>query len=362
MSVNGCFSQIIGFSRSEDICVDDWDASYALSDSGLYIDELQGMSLRILDAVGGKDSIWSMMDRARTNGINTFKTDIFTELLKYNEYRREKFTGEIGHRRFTSVITKHIYHGMRFYSNIRGGVFTLRGVTLNLNSTENVNLLIYDDFTLLHTIAISSTAGQPKYNAITPIDLELNGNYYFIYAPIGTPYNNKMTCGCGGYRWCFNVEKPCYNSSKENWTLWAMAGGISGDAITPDSDDIIGLEDWSVSQYAQGLRLHGDFKCDAMNMLCSDSSDFDNNEIDKAIAYAILYKTAEFLTYEIKNSGEVSRYTLIGNDDVLGTNMQYYSDRYAVMINFIAQNIEPSRNECLKCRSVLGIGKTSHFI
>lgn len=352
MSINSCFANVIGFSRSEDLCVDDWDASYAISESGLFVDELQGMSLRILDAVGGKDSIWQMMDRARTNGINAFKTDIFGELLKYNEYRREKFTGDIGHRRFTQVISKDTYHGLRMFSDIRGGVFTLRGVTLNLNTTEVVNLLIYDDFELLHTIAISSTAGKPKKTDITAIDLDLNGNYYFVYAPTGTPYNNKMTCGCGGYRWCFNTEKPCYNSSKDNWTQWAMVGGIHGTDLTT-------LDDWGVSQYAQGMRLHGEFKCDAMNMLCSDASDFENNEIDSAVAWAILYKTCEFLTYDIKNSGEVSRYTLIGNDSILDTNMQYYSDRYVTLINFIAENIEPSRNECLKCRPNLGISKTS---
>lgn len=352
MSLPICFENIIGLTRSEDLCVADYDVSYSVSNSGLFVDELQGMSLRILDAVGGKDNIWDMMIRARINGINTFRTDIFTELLKYNEYRREKFSGDIGHRRFTQVITKDTYHGMRVYSDIRGGVFTLRGVTLNLNATENVNLLIYDDFQLLHTVAISSDAGKPKYTAITPIDLDLNGNYYFIYSPVGTPYNNKMTCGCGGYRWCFNIEKPCFNASKENWTLWSMAGGIHG-------DDINERDDWSVTDYAQGLRLHGEFKCDAVAMLCSEHSDFENNEIDRAIAYAILYKTAEFLTYEIKNSGEVSRYTLIGNDDVLGANMAYYSERYSVLINFIAENIEPSRGECLKCKSSLSVGKVS---
>lgn len=355
MSANQCFENIFGLSRSSDNCVDGWDDSYAVSLSGNYLDEVEGMSLRGLDAVGGKNDLWTMMDNARQNGINTFKTDIFPELLKYNQYRREKFQGEIGHRRYTQVITKDTYHGLRMFSDIRGGVFTLRGVTLNLNSTENVNLLIYDDFSLLHTIAISSDATKPKLTTITPIELDLNGNYYFIYAPVGTPYNNKMTCGCGGYRWCFNTEKPCYNSSKENWTLWAMAGGIHGD-IPADRDK------WGVTEYAQGLRLHGDFKCDAMQMLCTDASDFENNEIDSAIAWAILWKSAQFLTYEIRNSQEVSRNLLLANDDVLNANMEYYSARYTVLINFIAEHIEPSRNECLKCKSVMGFSKTSQRI
>lgn len=352
MSVNQCFQTVIGFTRSEDVLVSDYLSGYSVSDSGLYVDELQGMSLRILDSVGGKDEIWEMMDRARMNGINTFKTDIFGELMKYNEYRREKFTGEVGHRRFTKAITHDTYHGLRMYSEIRGGVFTLRGVTLNLNTTETVNLLIYDDFELLHTVAITSSASKPSYNAITPIDLNLNGNYYLIYAPVGAPMDNKMTCGCGGYRWCFNPDRPCYNTSRDNWTQWCMAGGIHG---TDPTD----REDWAVSEYAQGLRLHGEFKCDAMQMLCSDASDFENNEVDSAIAWAILFKTAEFLTYEIKNSGEVSRYTLIGNQEVLDANMAYYSERYAAMINYIAANLEPSRNDCLKCRPVMGIGRVS---
>jgi hypothetical protein len=131
-----------------------------------------------------------------------------------------------------------------------------------------------------------------------------------------------------------------------------MAGGIHG-------DDPADRDDWAVSQFAQGLRLHGDFRCDAMSMLCSEASDFENNEVDSAIAWAILFKTCEFLTYEIKNSGEVSRYTLIGNDDTLGANMAYYSERYTAMINYIAANLEPSRNDCLKCRPVMGMKKFS---
>lgn len=355
MSINTCFSRIIGFSRSEDLCVDGWDNSYAESDSGLYIDELQGMSLRILDAVGGKDDIWQLMDRARINGINTFKSDIWGELLKHNEFRRAKFSGEIGHRRFDANIVKDTYHGIRLYSELRGGTFTLRGVTLNLSTTEAVNLLIYDDYELLHTIAITSTANKPDYNAITPVELELNGNYYFVYAPAGIPKNNKMTCGCGGYRWCFDTDNPCYKASKENWTQWSMAGGIHG-------DDLDKRDDWGVSHYAQGLRLHGEFKCDASDLLCSDASDFESNEVDIAIAWAILFKTAEFLTYEIRNSGEVSRYTLIGNDTTLATNMSYYSDRYTAMINFIAENLSINGNDCLRCKPVLGIGKTSQRI
>lgn len=354
MSLPSCFNNIIGFARTQDACVSGWNAAYAESASGLYIDELL-YSLRILDSLGGKDDVWDMMERARMNGTAKFQTDIMGEILKHNQYRRENFVGEVGDRRFTTLITKDTYHGIRTFSEVRGGVFTLRGVTLNLSTTENVNLLIYNDYELLHTVAISSEAAKPKYTAITPIPLDLNGNYYFLYAPVGTPYNNKMTCGCGGFRWCFNLERPCYGTSKHNWTQWVMAAGVHG-------DDPANRLNWSRSEYAQGMRLHGDFKCNAMQMLCSDSSDFENNEIDKAVAWSVLYATTEFLIYEFQKSTEVSRNKLLGDETTIATGLQYCSDHYTALVNFIAEHIEPSRNDCLRCRPVLGMSKTSQRI
>ncbi len=354
MSVNSCFASVIGLARNQDLCVSGWDAGFAVSDSGLFLADLQGLSLKILDSAKDGKTLWTMMDNARMNGINKFKADIQTEIMKYNQYRRQNFTGDIGYRRFTQSITKDTYHGLRMYSNIRGGVFVLREVTLNLNSTEAVNLAIYDDFELLYTVALTSEANKPKKTTLaTPIELDLNGNYYFIYAPVGTPQNNKMTCGCGGYHWCFNIEHPCFKQTKENWTEWCMAGGIHG-------TDVSLRDDWGVSEYAQGLRLHGEFKCDAMGMLCSDASDFENNEIDYLMAWAILYKAGEFLTYEIMNSGDVNRYTLIGKNDIMAANIAYYGEHYNQIIAYVGSQIEPSRNECLKCRPVLGISKSSH--
>lgn len=356
MSINSCLAEVIGFSRSQDLCVDGWDPSYSTSLSGIYVDEMEGMSLRILDAVGGKDDIWQMMDRARSAAINTFKTDVWAEILKNFEYRRDRFSGAIGNRHFNLVISKDTYHGIRLFSDIRGGIFTLRGVTLNLDATETVDLLIYNDYELLYTVAgLTSSAGKSSYNDISAIELDLEGNYYFIYAPVGTPYNNKMTCNCGGYRWCFNTENPCYKGSKENWTAWCMAGGIRG-------DDLSERDEWAVSQYAQGLRLHGDFRCDPEDLFCADASNFEDNEVDRAVAWAIAFKTSEFLTYEIRNSGEVSRYTLIGNDAVLSANMSYYSERYSALLTFIGENISPDSNDCLKCRPSHGIGKYSQVL
>ena len=145
-----CWNSVIGFTRTDDTCVDDaYPVGYSDSLSGLYVDELQGMSLRILDNTDNSTTLWEKMDRARENAIRAFQTDLMMELSNYKEPSHQRFSGDIGGKSFTRTISGSTYYGVRMYSDIRGGKFILRGVSLILNSTETVNLLIYDEYDLL---------------------------------------------------------------------------------------------------------------------------------------------------------------------------------------------------------------------
>jgi len=331
MSIYNCLQDVIGFTRGECECIDDFDASYALSESGLYVDELQGMSLRMLDSLGGCGDLWDKMTNARENAINAFRVDLVHALSKYKEPRRRSFSGDIGGRysgtgkKITDLVTDSTYYGLRMFSDIQGGKYVLRGVSLILDSTEAVNLEIYDEYDLLHTIVLNSVADRPNRTDITPIELTLDRNYYFLIAPVGRAYANKLTCNCGGFRWCFNIDNPCYTTSRDGWTEWIMAGGVYGDTLAD-------REDWIVNGKASGMILHGNFVCDAFDHFCEDDVDFINNEVDRTAAYAILYKTGEFLTTYIMGSSEVSRYTLLGSEQ-LNENRIYYAERYNVMLD-----------------------------
>jgi len=357
MSVFSCFDGVIGLSRKEDLCTD--TDAYS-SESGMYLDELQGMSLRILNSAGGNSTLLEKMENARENAINAFKIDALQEILKTKEYQRMKFIGDIGGKSFTTKMSSQTYHGLRMYSDITGGSFTLRGITLILDVTEAVTLNIYsgedeeDGGAALYTYALTSLANRPKYNAITPVELSLKGNYYFLYTTTGQPYNNKLGCNCNGTKWCFNVDYPCYKRSRDRWTEWAMVAGVYGSDLTI-------RDDWGTSREARGLILHGDFNCDTLGILCSDHSDWAGNEIDSAIAWAILYKAGVFLSTYIMDSEEVNRYTLLGIDG-LGANIAYYEERYKVMLEFIATNIEEDRNECLKCRNSFGYQRQGQIL
>lgn len=358
MSIPVCFENIIGFSRKEDLCVADensaWSADYAVSESGLYVDELPGMPQKFISSLGGNYDLWEKMTNAMENAIGAFKLDVLGEILKYKEPARGRFRGDIGNKSFVSTLTDHTYHGLRMFADIQGGTFTLRGVWLILNVTENVTLEIYDEYDLLHSIALTSQAGRPKYTSITPVVLDLDRNYYFLYSTTGLPYNNKLTCNCGSYKWCFNSDNPCYGPSRDAWTSWAMVGGVAGDDLT-DRDN------WGTQREARGMILHGDFGCDIIGTLCSDHSDWSGNEIDLAIANAIWYKTGEFLATYVMDTEEVSRRTLLGVEQ-WNANRAYYNSRYVAMINFIAENFEDDRNECLKCKNPFGYKRRSQLL
>lgn len=357
MSVYSCLDEVVGFTRNEDACVDVYASAYSNSDSGLYIDELPGMSLRILASTGGNATLWEKMTRARENAINAFKVDVLREILKTKEPARKKFIGDIGGKSFTSVLSSDTYHGLRMYSDITGGTFTLRGVTLILNTTEAVNLEVYtgpddeDGASAIETIALTSLANRAKYNAITPVQFDLEGDLYFLFTATGLPYNNKLTCNCGGFKWCFDPTSPCYRYSRDKWTEWAMVAGVHG-------SDLSIRDDWGTSREARGLILHGDFGCDTLGILCSDHSDWTGDMVDSAIAWAICYRAGSFLSSYIMDSEEVNRYTLLGVDG-LSANIVYYETKYKEMLEFIAENIEDDRNECLKCRSPHGYKRQS---
>jgi hypothetical protein len=367
MSIPICFEEVIGLTRKEDICVDGYEEEYSYSDSGLYLDELQGTSLRILNHTGGNYGIWEKMLNARENAVLTFKVDVMQKILQTKESARSRFFGDIGGKSFSSKMTASTYHGIRVYSDIIGGAYTLRGISFILDTTENITLYIYsgddmeDGALPLYTITTNSTGGlltslqgRPRYNALTPIELPLNGDYYFLYETTGQPYNNRLTCNCGGFKWCFNLQSPCMRPSRDKWTEWAMAGGVHGDDLTI-------RDDWSTSREAEGMILHGDFGCDTLGILCSDHSDWENNQVDLAIAHAINFKAGSFLAGYIMDSEEVNRYTLLGIDG-LTANMAYYEERYNVMLDFIAANIELDRNECMKCRPPMGYRRNAQML
>lgn len=353
-----CWSNIVGYTRS-DACInyDEAPSDYAESLSGLYLDELKGINLKWTEDTSGY--LWDKLANAYENAVRTFKIDVISEILKNHKTRYEPFVGNIGSQRFRNSInlTKQ-YAGVRMYCNdIKGAFFTLKAIGVIMDKTEIFSIDIYNNLSedVVNSIEVNSIANKISIkNLATPIVLNLSDNnydnleYYFLYER-GTkqPKDNKPTCGCGGVNWCFNKSNPCFADSKETkdrWRQWAMVGGIHGDNLST-------REDWGISQDMYGIVLIGEFTCDKFTYLCNENTDFEYDEVGQAVAHAIAYKWGEFTMDYFLDSPEINRSTMLGID-AINNNRAYYNQRYAVMIDFIATNLDVSKYGCLSCRPV----------
>lgn len=358
-----CWTNIIGITRTPDLCLnnDNIPPDYDYSNSGLYIDELKGINLRFVEETGG--DLWTKLERARENAIRTFQVDVMQEIMKTNRQRFDAFRGNIGSQKYSRNLTlSHAYAGVRFYANdIRGGIFNLTGINTIFGTTNTFDIDVYSNLShdKITTITVNSVANRVESNPFTAIELPLwndeyeNIEYYFIYSAAGNiPKDNNTTCGCGGVNWCFNRKNPCFangKATKDRWRQFAMVGGITG-------NDLNIIDEWSTGQNMNGLILVGSYKCGPMIYLCNENTDYEGNVVDQAIAYAVLYKTGEFVMDEFLDTQEISRYTALGLESI-NNNREYYNLRYAAMIDFIKSNLDIEQFGCLTCNPTYPLTK-----
>ena len=327
---------IIGLAREEG-CFEGWDDEYAESESGLYLSELQG--IKLVDACGLE--VYELMKRARANALLTLKNDITQEASRFIQPNRVPFSGDIGAVKFNYLNNTDGYYGVRIYTSVAGARIKYVGITFMPPATGNFELKVYSDFELLGTYPITGcTVKRPKQVLFSTPLMVTQGNTYFIVEG-ATAYTGKLTC-CGSTSWCFDIDKPCYNTSKREWSNWCMVAGIHGANV----DDRV---DWKTFSKNYGLSVHASFTCNMDDLLYSEYSDFENNENDRALAFAYLYKTGEYFLNAVIDSGEVNRFTLLGHD-AIDFNRAEYLKKYQQMVTWYTQNMKLIRNDCYSCK------------
>jgi hypothetical protein len=328
-----CLEPVVGLSRNTDI--EGYEEEYSDSLSGLFIDELQGLNLVNTCGV----DVWNLLDRSRENAIKTLRSDLSQEATKWIQPKRGTFSGTIGTIQFNKLESTSTYFGARIFTNLTGVKNLITGITYLPTATGDQALYIFDDYDLIHTIAITGcVAGKQKR---VTFDYELTaGNTYFLIQG-SSAYRSKLTC-CGT-PWCFNTEKPCYNITKLHWSRWIMAAGITG-------TDINSRETWTRKNQFYSMAIHASFYCNIDSLICSEFSDFEGNETDRAIAHALQYKSGELFLNSIMDSGEINRFTLLGNE-AMNFNRETYANRYKVMIEYAAANLDLNRTDCYSCKT-----------
>lgn len=363
-----CYQTAIGLSQKPCGCFDA-PTGYNTSDSGLYLDELEP-----LNAIGGYDdcsgtSIWTMMSRAKTQGINAFLADTDALMKQHGQMRRNNFKGNVGESyNRDAVSTTYTYAGIRIRcARVKSGVLRIKKMGTCFNATGTVAVTIYNNRNEVvsgpHTL--DTTAGQKDETTLgTAIDLPLYDPYslttdYFIVYEIdqaNLPRKNRLHCGCGGKKTPFSLlynhyddENPRYTGDI-SWANWLMVAGWQGDTLT-DFDETTYYE----NAHLFGLFLNCEIYCNPSAILCDgDGLDFESDPLAKSAAWAIRYRSASFMAQQVLLSTALNRPQQV-NRDALTAARKEWDARYNEMVQFIAQNANYDDSDCIGCRPAAGM-------
>ncbi len=343
-----CLEEIIGLSRTQCPCYDtDKPTNSEVSNSGLYLDELDGLELKAISSnvECGENSIWEKMQKADENAKIQFRSDLMKCIGETTAAKRKAFYGRVGLTEWSKNITiTNDYVGLRVKTcNIKGGEFTLKGISTLMDTTATFDIEVYNNLQptpILVLSNINSVANTIENNPLADDPLltfplyteECDAlEYYIVYKPNGAfePKNNRTSCGC---------------STRPEWEKWADIQGCKG-------DDIEKRETWFTQKEAFGLFLDLQFNCNTSELLCGGTNsplDFQNDDKAMAMAYAIRYEAGKSLIDNILGTANVNRYTMLPADS-LWKLRNHFVERYSELVQYLCQEMDITQNDCLMC-------------
>jgi hypothetical protein len=361
-SSSDCLSHMIGLSRTNCNCYDsDKPGDYNESDSGLYLDEQEGLRLNMVEAASDCEAggIWDILTRARENAVTAFKADVMAALIESKlKPKRQPFTGNIGEAGFKTTldVTAYSYAGVRiFCSNIISGVMKIKRIGLVFDAVGTFNVSVYNNYstTPINTYSVTSVAnGLNWFTLPTPLELDMNNEYesnpqyYILYAPSTTPNPKdiKGSCGCSSnhYRYYFDVKNPVFKSyEKYRWSEFIMLTGTKGTTLSD-------RENWGRDGYLNGIILDAEFNCKTSELICKQNLSYDSNPLALSMAYAVRYRAAAIVIDDILASGQINRYTMMDRETMSGKRNNFIAE-YRNRVAWIAKEMNYKANDCLTC-------------
>lgn len=356
-----CLDTVIGLSQTVCNCFEDTPADYNTSDSGYYIDELEGLNLNMINAVSDCENgnVWDILTKARTNAIQDFKGDLLTQIGSYHKKSIENITYAIGSQKYTTAYNPaSTYAGMRIVPRaIKNGIIKLNSIKLIFNVSTVIQCHVFNNLssTALHSFTITTVANTASSSSALNYELPMyvDGDYveyYIVYElPVsGYPLQNKIVCS-SCLKWDIQCcDTPCFGNrvvKDQTWNNNLMVGGIKGDSWT-DLDEATGT-----SNQNNGMILNITMNCNYDEFLC-DNLDFDNGGLPLALAKAIQLKAGALTCDYILSSGQINRYILIDRERIMQKKSEFLKE-YNSRIMWLAQNMDVSDSGCWACEPTM---------
>ena len=379
-SVHSCFENVIGLSRTDCPCVDERPIEAGISASGLFLDELPGLSLRMADSAKdcGSGGLWDMMDKARENAIKDFRADLGRAILQGTDARRRDGISTIGmdkNAARTGVALLNAYHGMTIQTaKVKGGRFRVLAIATAFKGTvpATIEIVAYarteEATEELGSYTLPCQSGKVIWTDLPePLELSMselgssNPRFWFLYEPTHglQAMNCEISCGCGGFKPSWNERSPQYLSSNQKdgmlWAEWAMAAGTKGDDLSDRSE-------WSTCNPSQGLMLKVQFECDITSTFCPDMPNYEFDAVQQVMAHAIRFKAGADLITQLLKSTRIDRYTMTAGEVLAETRDGYMTEYTNRVSGFLGPHFSEFDNinaygDCRRCKDTHGMAR-----
>lgn len=369
-----CFENIIGLSRTTCPCVDDAPEGANVSESGIYLDELRGLNLQLLNSAQscGSGGLWAMLEKAREEAIEETITELMACIAANTDPKRAIGRSQIGEDKkatATSHKLTHAYHGMTVQtSHVRGGAMYVDAIGASFKSTdgmpESIILKVYDrieasvDPVAVYVLPIAGN--RTVWTEISPLLLSMEAygysanRYWFIIEPYSgaQAMNALINCDCGGYSPYWDLNRPQYDDGKSKngkpWAEWAMAAGTHG-------GDLSTRDQWATENPTSGLTLRVRFECDERSSFCTGEPNYTTDHVQKVMAHTVRFRAGFNLLTNVINSIDINRWTMTAGDSLEALRQEYLNAWNKRIGEYLCPELSNIQNvnrygDCRKCR------------
>lgn len=374
-----CFEDIIGLSRTDCPCVEDAPVGANVSASGLYLDELPGLNLRLLNATQacGSGGLWEKLERARAAAIEDTQAELMACIAANTDPRRGIGQAQIGEDKKATASAhklRHAYHGLTVQTaKVVGGRFMVESIGTAFRPTpgmpSTITLHVYDRVEAgaapMASYVLPIAGNQVLWTDIEPLELPMshlpwsNPRYWFVFAPYdgAQAMNSQINCGCGGFAPYWDPARPQYESAQQKtgklWADWAMAAGTYG-------DDLAERDTWSTENPTAGILIRVRFECDERTSFCSDSPNYATDHVQKVLAHAVRFRAGFNLLADLLHSTDINRWTMTAGDAMEALRKEYDENFLKRVREYLCPELSSGANinrygDCRKCKDTSGM-------
>ena len=314
--IETCFTSLVGWRESAQApaCFSNLSAELIQSDSGIYVNDLSGMNLQLINEVLGKDETnvntflqdiqnscaielindFTVLQRERLNSkalLSNFNVGTKLADIRNKETKRSRFVGfQIKPHESNSIKVSLSQIGVQFDTAETINIYFYSSTSLapvKIQSITNTKLSSVEWFTLTDFVAeyISETQGS-------------GAEYYIGYYEedlTGQAIETSLACGT-----CGNAPKKIWSKYLDLYPIEVESGH------TYASKELFDVESVGMTTSTYGLHLKVNAQCDVTEAICANKLLFSN---------ALQKKIAIRLFWEAFNSDRINRTTFINKAD-----------------------------------------------